>query len=253
MYYKRWCSSEYMLGSINISPTFGEMRFPTINPLLQRCREHNEVYWRLEIALLNPKVGAADSARQPDLQGWISWTWGMASIAMWNCQRIYGYIVRCWVNMGTPWWMAGCWPWFLATNTGTNCLVTSWRQVVLGGGMPSVRHDIWYIWHVGFCFPMCSRRVRRTPCPFKLYKRLLTTANTQVILSCVIHHCSTHYSPTGVPLPRFELAKRHGVVEKAVEQARQQGFQEASNAVPWWCGFSLGHQSEDWKTWIHGQ
>jgi len=58
-----------MLGSINISPTFGEMRFPTINPLLQRCREHNEVYWRLEIALLNPKVGAADSARQPDLQG----------------------------------------------------------------------------------------------------------------------------------------------------------------------------------------
>ena len=50
---------------------------------------------------------------------------------------------------------------------------------------------------------------------------------------CVIHHCSTHYSPTGVPLPRFELAKRHGVVEKAVEQARQQGFQEASNAVPW--------------------
>ncbi|CAL1173876.1 unnamed protein product, partial [Cladocopium goreaui] len=29
----------------------------------------------------------------------------------------------------------------------------------------------------------------------------------------------------GVPLPRFELAKRHGVVEKAVEQARQQGFQ----------------------------
>ena len=38
---------------------------------------------------------------------------------------------------------------------------------------------------------MCSRRVRRTPCPFKLYKRLLTTANTKVILSCVIHHCST--------------------------------------------------------------
>ena len=86
---------------------------------------------------------------------------------------------------------------------------------------------------------MCSRRVRRTPCPFKLYKRLLTTANTQVILSCVIHHCSTHYSPTGVPLPRFELAKRHGVVEKAVEQARQQGFQEASNAVPGDVGFPL--------------
>mmetsp|Transcript_12078 Transcript_12078/g.26697 ORF Transcript_12078/g.26697 Transcript_12078/m.26697 type:complete len:280 (-) Transcript_12078:74-913(-) len=32
-------------------------------------------------------------------------------------------------------------------------------------------------------------------------------------------------------LRKFELAKRHGVVEKAVEQARQQGFQEASNAV----------------------